>query len=315
MASSGVATFNPTLSAIIAKAFRKMRVIRDDETPDADMRASALVSLNEMVHDWQALGIHVWTQEESILFPQPGTARYTLGTGATDNFTDAFDYASTTTSAAAAAAATAVVATSVTDMAVNDKIGIELDSGTVQWTTISSFAGSTVNLGAALTGAVASGNRIFAYTTRIIRPLKISRVARKDLTSGYETPLKLWSRQEYMDQPNKSATGAINAVFYAPKIPLGEFFVWPSPLNADTAIRFTWHRPIFDFAANNDTADFPQEWAAAMTWGLANELSSEYSVPAKTLAVIVQNAQAKMQRLMSWDREPESVFIQPDYEE
>lgn len=316
MTSSGTATFNPTLSGIITKAFRKMRVIRDDEVPDPDMRATALISLNEMVHDWQTTGIHVWTEQEGVLFPQPGQTRYTIGSGSTDNFTDAFDYAASTTTVAAVAAAHSVTCDDVSDMAINDNIGIELDDGSVQWTTISNIAGSVVTFVAALTDAVALGNRVFAYTTRIIRPLKVTRGARLNLDGQQETPFsRMWSRQEYMDQPNKASRGSVNAMFYAPMIPLGEVYLWQCPNDVDNLIRFTWHRPIFDFSSNLDTADFPQEWSGAMTWGLAAELSSEYPVPSKVLQVIMANAPAKLQRLMSWDREPESVFIQPDYDE
>lgn len=316
MASSGVAVHNPSLSSIINDAYKRANIIRDDETPSGNAHATALSILNDVVKAWQAQNIRVWTLEEAVLFLQPNQYRYQLGLTATDEFTDAWDYLSTTTSAAAAAAATAVTVESVTGLAASDRVGIQLDDGTVQWTTVSSISTLTINLGAALTGAVSSGNKVFGYTSRIIRPLKISRAAAISFGDTVtETPVDVISRNEYMDMPNKTATGEPSAIHYGPKLPLGELFVWPAPVNANTGIRFTYQRPIFDFVSNSDTADFPAEWQMALKSSLAYHLAVRNQAPISRINNLKEIAEGSAMLVASWDRESESVIMQPDIED
>jgi len=68
---------------------------------------------------------------------------------------------STTLSSAASKHAITVDLTSVTYAKQYRSIGITLDSGTVQWTYISSVSGSTITLNNTLDGAAASGNTVY----------------------------------------------------------------------------------------------------------------------------------------------------------
>lgn len=316
MASSGVATHNPSLSSIINDAYRRANIIRDDETPSGNAQATALSLLNDIVKAWQAQNIRVWTLEEGVLFLQPGQYRYQLGLTSTDEFSDAWDYLSTTLSASAAASATSITVDSVSPLATSDRIGVQLDSGAVQWTTVSSISTLTVSLGAALTGAASSGNKVFGYTSRIIRPLKISRASAIAFGgTPSETPVDIISRKEYMDLPNKSDTGEPVSIHYGPKLPLGELFVWPSPVGADTGIRFTYQRPIFDFVSNSDTADFPAEWQMALKSSLAYHLAVRNQMPVSRINELKAIAEGSAMLVASWDRESESIIMQPDIED
>ena len=73
-----------------------------------------------------------------------------------------------------------------------DNIGIELDDGTIQWTTINGApAGSTVTLTDALTDDVASGNAVYVYTAKTNRPMKLL---------GFKTPKEVHDKliQKYL---------------------------------------------------------------------------------------------------------------------
>lgn len=318
MASSGVATFNPTLIEILTVAARMANLIRDDQSLPANMRTQGLALLNLVAKEWQAKNIRVWTQEEAVLFLQPDQTRYQLGLGSTTaHCTDAFDYLQTTLASAAADGATSVVLTAYSPLAAADAIGIELDDGTVHWTTVVSIAGvPTVTITAALTDAAAAGNRVFAYTSKITRPLKISRAARIQFgTSPTETPLRLLSRQEYMDRPNKANTGQVNEVHYSPKLPYGEFFVYPTPADADTGIRFTYQRSIFDFVSNSDTADFPAEWQLALHTAMAYRYAASYQMKLDRLAQLKGDADEAFLVMYGWDRQDESVQMAPDMDD
>jgi hypothetical protein len=322
MTSSGVATINPSMLSILTTAFFKAGIIRDDEVIGADKRAMGLTILNEMIKTWQAQNIRVWTEEEGILFLQPNQYRYQLGlTG--DNATDAWTYLETEASVASAAADTTVTLTSTTKvdgttLAIGDTIGIELFGETVQWSTVTNVAGLVVTISTPLTAANYVGGKLFGYTSKLIRPLKISRAAAVQFGSAgrtdTETPMRVYSRQEYMDLPTKSNVGNPNLLFYAPKLPLGEMYVWPAAEDPDVAIRFTYSRPIYDFVLNSDTGDFPQEWQEALTSGLALRLAQAYQAPATRIQVLEALATATAQILISWDREPEAISFVPDLE-
>lgn len=318
MASSGVATFNPTLIELLTVAARMANLIRDDQSLPANMRTQGLALLNLIAKEWQAKNIRVWTQEEAVLFLIPNQTRYLLGLGSTTSHcTDAFDYLQTTLASGAADGATSIVLTAYSPLAAADAIGIEQNDGTVHWTTVVSIAGvPTVTLTAALTDAAAAGNRVFAYTSKIIRPLKISRAARIQFgTLPTETPLRLLSRQEYMDRPNKSNTGQVNEVHYTPKLPYGEFFVYPTPADPDTGIRFTYQRPIFDFVSNSDTADFPAEWQNALHTALAYKYASSYQMKLDRLSQLKSDADEAFMAMYGWDRQDESVQFAPDMDD
>lgn len=317
MTSSGVATFNPTLIEILTVSARMANLIRDDQALPANMRTQGLSLLNLIAKEWQAKNIRVWTQEEAVLFLAPNQTRYLLGLGSTTaHCTDAFDYLQTTLASGAAAGASSIVLSAYSPLAAADAIGIELNSGAIQWTTVVSVAGvPTVTITAALTAAAAAGNRVFAYTNKIIRPLKISRAARIAWgTSPTETPLTLLARHDYMDRPNKSNTGQVNEVHYSPKLPEGEFFVYPTPADVDTGIRFTYQRSIFDFVANSDTADFPAEWQNAIHTALAYKMAASYQMKLDRLAQLKGDADEAFLVMYGWDRQNESVLMAPDME-
>lgn len=317
MTSSGVAIRNPSLNQLVNAAYRKAGIIRNDEVPNGNMYDAAVEILNSIIGGWQAQNIRVWTLEEAILFLQPGQARYQIGLTSTDEMSDAFDYLQTTLASSAAAATTTVVLTAYSPLAASDRIGIELDDGTIQWTTVSSVASApSITIGAALTGAASSGNRVFGYTSKIIRPLKVERAALIRFgTDPVENPIFCKSRNEYMDLPNKSSLGSPNIIHYGPKLPLGEMFVWPAPESVDYGIRFTYQRPIFDFVSASDTADLPQEWTLVLTAGLAYHLAVENQAPERRVARLESMYEGAALVVASWDREAESIVMSPDFEE
>lgn len=79
MTTSGVSSFNPAVVQIITQVLRDMVVIDELETPTAAMYAEGIFKLNSIVKGLETQNIHVWTEEEAILFLEPNQARYTLG--------------------------------------------------------------------------------------------------------------------------------------------------------------------------------------------------------------------------------------------
>ena len=318
MTSSGVKTQESTLIQIISDAYHEAGITHIGQTPSAPQLSKGRRKLNRMVSEWMKLpGERLWTWKEGILFLQRGQNRYQLGSSSTDHFTDAYDFASTTLSSGAAAAATALSVASISGIANADYLGIELDTGYFQWTTVNGApSGTTVTAATGLTSAASSGNRVIAYTTKLIRPLEIKSSRHYNYGSQTEISVRQLSHVDYMELPNRTTEASpFVQSRYQPDIPLGIFEVWNRPANVDYAARFTYKRPIFDFTDNAETADFPVEWENALVFGLAVELIPSGNVPESRAAILVQMASAKLALAMNGDREPVSILFQPDMEE
>src|SRR5207247_2270787 len=99
------------------------------------------------------------------------TGKYTIGQGAT-GWT--LSYLNTTTTANVSASGTSIPLTSVTGMTIGDHIGIELDSETIYWTTISSFSSLNAVIPASgLPSQASSGSVVFTYTTTATQPIVV----------------------------------------------------------------------------------------------------------------------------------------------
>lgn len=315
--AAGSAVYNPAVSILIARALRDMGVIDETESPSAAQMADGVDKVNLMLKEWEALGIHVWTEEEGILFLQKGQNRYILSDTTNDRACDAYAYVQTNQSAGAAQGATTIPLASVTGLADGMNIGIALDSGTTFWTTINGApAGEMVTLAAALPSpALGGANNVFAYApaNAITRPLKIPFCRRLDWAPAgsvnglNEIPLWVDARKDYETLPNKLTPGQPTQVFYGPKQGFGELLVWPTPADASSALRFTWLRPIADLVSSTSTVDIPQEWLNCLEWNLAKEWGPSFEVPPAKWDRILLMAREKLDLVQSWDRESEAV--------
>ena len=314
MSSSAVKTYNPNLSDIITKAYRKAGIIALVETASSEQLVAGREQLNLMVSEWMKLGHKTWTYEEAILFLQQGQARYELGSTSTAHVTDAYDFAQTALAADAAAAATAMSVGSITNIANGDYVGVALDDGSMHWTTVNGApSGTTVTLAAGLPSAASEGAVLVAYTTKIIRPLKISSARRYYYADRNETPADEIALIDYMALPQKDGTASpFTQWMYQPKIPLGVVNVWQAPADVTYAMRFTYQRPIFDFVSNADTADLPIEWVNALIYGLAVEMIPDGNVPEERAMKLINAAAAKLSAITGADREQASIMFQPD---
>jgi hypothetical protein len=315
MSTSGVATFSRNRDQIIKSALRKVSAFESGETPDSESTNDASDALNTMVKHWQGSGVQIWTTQEAILFPVTAQARYVIGSGTTDRVIG--PYVQTALSADAAAAASTITVDSVVGIATTYTIGILLDDGTIQWTTVNGApSGSTVTLTVALTGAASDGNAVFvAAASTLVRPLKILSARTHNLTSGIDTPLEEMDRLEYQEMPNKTASGSINSFYYDRRggaDQTGLLYLWTAPADATEAVKMTVARPIQDFTVAGDDADIPQEWLRAIEWGLADELAEEYDVPEPKRTRIERRAAQYLAEANWWERELLSIQFVPE---
>jgi hypothetical protein len=143
------------------------------------------------------------------------------------------------------------------------------------------------------------------------RPLQIISARRRD-SSGQDVPLTAYLRDQYFNQPNKSASGVTTAYYYDPQRGQGVLYLWP--INSDTTetVRFTYQRPLEDFDSVGDNPDFPVEWHKALVYGLAYELCDEYGIPDNIMARIERKHKETYRKLKARDV-GEGLFLQPTY--
>jgi hypothetical protein len=136
LTTSGSYSFSVNRDQVIRQAMLNIGKLDESEVPTAQQTSDCAFCLNMLIKQWQgradfAPGLKVWTRRRGHLFLSGTTGQYSVGPGAT-GWTES--YASTTTASAAAQGATVVTVSSTVGIAATYHIGIELNSGTIQWT-------------------------------------------------------------------------------------------------------------------------------------------------------------------------------------
>lgn len=147
------------------------------------------------------------------------------------------------------------------------------------------------------------------------KPLKIISARSHNIASGIDLPLEEMDRVEYQEMPNKAAEGAVNSFFYdrrAGTTSTGIIYFWQTPSTADEEVHYTYARPIEDFNAAGDDADFPQEWTQTVIWNLADQLADDYDVPEPKRTRIERKAAQYLQEVNWHEKELVSIQFAPD---
>jgi hypothetical protein len=317
MSTSGTYTFNYARDQIIRLALRKIGVIQAGEVPSAQLTNDCADQLNAMVKQWAAQGIHVWTTTEAIMLTNVGQAVYPLGTGTP---TQAYSVlAEPLISAACAFGAVVVPLNNTFNISVGSTVGIVLDSGAVQWTTVSAVSTnlSITIPSPGLTDSTSLDNVVYVTGGQIIRPLRVWSARRWNILSQEETPMYPMSRNDYNTLPNKYSTGTPTQFFYDPQGGAntnGNLYIWPTAADTITGnLKFTFDRPLQDFDTAANTPDFPQEWINCLSWNLALMMAPEFGVPTGVYTMVKEQAMLALDECKGWDREPESYFFGVDF--
>lgn len=315
MSTSNSIDFITTRDELIKDALKKINVIGTHESvADEDLQLASR-QLNRMVKAWQMDGVYVWTQREATVFLNTAQRSYTLGsTGA--HASDQDTVVKTTISVAEASGQTVISLADTTGMTAADNIGIELDGGTRQWTTIVSVDSSTqVTITTALTGSAASGKTVYSYTTKMNRPLKIVHARRED-KDNVEKPIIIFSRQEYFDLVNKDSSGDVSYIYYdADTRDTGTLYVWPTAVNVKSKLRVTYTRTLEDFDTATDNPDFPVEWYDAIVYNLAVRLAPDFRVRSSDIQDVQGMAAYLYRQVKANASESAPMLVQVDFDQ
>jgi len=303
VATSGSKNYTVNRTDLIESALRKLGAYDAGDTPSSDELADANAALNLMIKAWITKGLNVPWRETLTLFLQPDTRSYRIGPSG-DECTESF--VETTLSAAAITGATTITLTSTSGITASDRIGIKLDDGTIHWTTVVVAATTSITTG--LASAAASGNAVYAYTTKCNRPVKLVYAHTRD-SSGIDNEVDLIGETAYRMLSNKGSGGRPNQVYYQPTIDNGTLFVWPANSGGVDKLVLISQPYVDDFDAASDNLDFPIEWGKAIIFGLADDLGPEYGIPTKFQDRLERKAARLLEDLLDHDVENASLII------
>jgi len=286
---------------IIDGALETIGVKAADESAQASDTLTAKKFLNRMVKRLQSTGSHLWTENLATLFISTGVREYTIGS--TADATESFSQ--TTTNVAAVTGANKVFLTSTTGILEGEQLGVRLDDGAINFSTVIQVAATFVTFEDVLVSDAASGNVVYFYTTRIGKALRIPDARRKQ--SGQEIQMIQLGRMDYLDLPNKDNQGTPVQFYYQPRQDTGDLFLWPAPASTETLINFTYYKPLDVFDDSDDQAEFPDEWIEALVLNLAVRLAPVFSQPIPP--ELRENAIQSANDALDWDQGDASVYF------
>ena len=292
MATSGSYNYSVSALTVIQKSLEDLQVVQEGESPTAAQLAKALVSLNMLVKQHQGLefgapGQKVHSRQRVNLFMAVGQQTYLIGPGSSDaraavaigrTTIDVAEASGQTTLSVAETTDTTTDPTSSKAMATSDIIGVELDDGTIHWSTISSIsAGDTVTIADATSDTAAVGNYVWWFTARAQRFPHIESAVIRDENRN-DVPLTIYRTQAEYDEgvPSKYQDGRPTCILVEPLLTQTRVTLDAQPTDITDTIVLTVLYPAEDYDASegSDTLAFPQEAYRFFSWELAFDLSA-----------------------------------------
>lgn len=311
MATSSSYNYNRTAEQVITSALRKIGKVKNDtaKAPRTLLNVGR-EELNDLIKHLHNDGLQMWKREQATLFQQVDTNTYSLGPSG-DHATAS--YVKTEIATAASETDTTIDVDSITGISNGDYIGVKVDDGTIHWTTVNGApSGSTITLTDALDDDAAVDNEVYAYTTKIQRPLKILDIWRH-YDDGSDNTIDLVSISEYSEMTTKTRDGVATMAAYQPTLTNGKLYVWSEPDDVTVLLQFWYQKPIEDVDSLSDDLDIPQEWYLALVYNLALLLAdNEDGLDPIRVSRVRKNAMLFKEQAMGWDNEDVSIFLEPD---
>lgn len=194
------------------------------------------------------------------------------------------------------------------------RIGVELDDGSMQWNYVLNVDSATsLDLTEALDDDVAVDNQVFSYSREVDRPLRLSDMMYSSQPGSSGVPVNRWSRQEYMQQPQKDAQGTVVNWYYNPTLELGRLYAWQTANSIQNTLHFDVRKPLSVYTEISDELDYPSEYFLPLKWAIAADLGPSYGVKESRQMVLEQKAADFLESALGNDNESDSMYITPDY--
>ena len=314
------ASFNFDLSGgdIIDAALRKVGALAEGQSSTTAQQTTGLQALTAMIKTWSAKGVPVHYLQIAYLYPESNKEIFSLSPAANmAHCSLELGITKLTADEAAASTSLDVSITSAIDVQGttqdSDFIGIELDDGTIDWTTISSGGGTATLVPAVgLTSAASAGNRVYFYTARIQRPEDVLNIWRITASDQDRTELEEFSEQEIRSMGNLTTEGEPIKYNYRKELSTTRLHIWPRFQNGKVYLELRLQSPFDDMDAVANTTPFPNTVSEALIYGLAVRLAPEYKLPLQERMVLKQEAAEVIDVAWSHLTEMTHILVQPD---
>lgn len=311
MAISGTYIFNDFRDTVIKDSLILVGAASNEEIIQASDLQIASRFLNRVLKYWATKGLHLWRKEEAYLIPQNGQYKYTLGAG---NDVAVSEYINTSLNADAVLGATVLTIVSNTGFVNGNTILIQLNTNSLQSTTIVSSTATTVTITAPLTAAATSGGAVYVYSTANIipHPLKLLSMRRRTFgTDLIDVPMTQLTYDSYFNLPFKNGDSSFPTQWMCDSNRFTcDIYLWQAPNDVQVIFPFTYEITLADVTSANQTLDCPQEWLLAMVYQLAVSLALVYG-KAALLPTLKALADEYFEECLNWDAECISVSIEP----
>lgn len=308
MATSGVFEYTMNRNQIIFEALSLIGVASAFRNPSAEEYATGARWLNILIKAWQKKGLRPTQQTQVVIFLDTTNNNYTLGP-AGDHASYTYNQAAIT--ADAVASTTAIIVDNSTGFVADYPIGIEIDVNTMQWTTVASVVGATINLTDPLDADIITGNIVFVYPALIQKPLRFNNCQRA-LPDATEAIVSIENRKDYFDISNKTIQGYVTQMHYSPKINDGELYIFPISAQVTQVLKATVEYPLEVFTESEQSPPFPSEWYLALIYGLATVMGPLFGFFGAEYDAISTKAGQFEEDIIGTDVEDNFIQFTPD---
>lgn len=332
MSTSGTVIFRLNRDQTINLALQTLGVVDPENAagPTTSQITNGSLWLNMLVKAWEAEGLQLWTRKYGVIFPQKSQGVYVLGNPAPSGDhaclttplgiggfvkTTLANSASTNTTTISVSSISSNSSVGIPAVSISDtyNIGIQLDSGSLFWTTVSGApSGTTVTILSGLSSSATAGNTVYCYQTKLMRPLRILDAWVRQV-GGNDNPVNIISREHYNRFGFKAGLTTVpSQLYYDPQENTMNVYTYPYFQDVVSQLYIEFQKPIEDFVSSTDDFDLPQEWAMALVYNLALYMAPSYEVPAEKFKQIQFLAGQTFAQVDEWDQEQASVNIQPN---
>lgn len=327
MALSNSIDFTLTRDDAITEALDQLGVLGEGVSPTAAQLAADGRTLNLMLKAWQNKEVSKSLIRRFYVFLNAGQREYTLSTTAASSDASCYNYYADTLAADYADGGTALTVTTGTGFTDADELIVMPDSG--QWDAsvgdVESGGGTTSLVIPDLNIDAESGNYVYAWTTRVTRPVGIMYAERKLLPTGVgEDPvldvvghgIKVGNRRDWSELSSRATAGATTMLWYneagvTEDWSAGTIHVWPEPTNIGEVLECWGQFQIDDMDSAGDNFSLPSKWYLAVAFNLAKWLAGKYAVSPQKKGYIAALAQEALDDAEMGESEDQFQFL-PD---
>ena len=310
MSTSGTQTWTVTAQQVVTYSVKLLGKLGEGDSLTSTEYNDCLWFLNALTKSMIAKndyspGLKMWQRRYGFAFLSNTTGVYQLGSkGGTGLSYWTEQFLQTTSGGSNAANATTINVSSAGAATYNMQpnigsqtgaftagqyIGIQLDNGSLFWTTIVSV-NTVANTITITTGIPSSsnniGNVIYGFTTIAAPPQVIEVGILRDINQN-DVPLRSMTMEEYMMNPSKQSptyTGDPIGYYYQPHL-TGNSGQGYGLLSTDVGaaqdvskyLVLEFYKEIDDFTNPTDEPEFPKEWFMALTYGLAQAIAPMFN--------------------------------------